>query len=463
MKKIIKHTVFIPTLILFLVSTTILIVWGYSHNFNDELKQTVEARKEIAFSPFRKSSNGKIKTKYKFTESYLRKKVVSFDTTVYIKKVSSKSKVPFEIDEKAGRVYKRIYSGKRINIAITGVDSRIGHRYKHADANHVLSILPEKKIIEIISIPRDTYADAGLDDTTNLNKLTNVRGMLGRKAYLNELANIAEVDKIHYYIEFGFSQAMAILKWLGYDNYHNTLQVLRSRKVFKGSDWQRTYNQGTFIKQMIIKNQHKFDGVFGNILVEGLLALVETNLNQKKAVGILDKFRINEIEISDSLFKILVRPKLKIKFKSYDFTDKSVIAELSNQIRLKGDSSNIKTSKYVIKTLEKAIHKSVKDSLNRPLYVIRNLKTYYNQKAWHQILDKTKMDWIREDIKVLLSEAYFKLGKDEKGNSVIENIDNEKELFKKKESFIVNYSSIVKDSLVGFNNLKESIENINSK
>lgn len=463
MKKIIKHTVFLPTLILFLLSTTILIVWGYSNHFKKEIKQPLNIKKEIAFSPFSKGSNGKIKTKYKFTESYLQKKVVSFDTTVYIKKVSDKSKVPFEIDEKAGRVYKRVYSGKRINIAITGVDSRIGHRYKHADANHVLSILPEKRIIEIISIPRDTYADAGLEDSTNLNKLTNVRAKLGRKAYLKELANIAEVDRIHYYLEFGFSQAMAILKWLGYDNYHNTLQVLRSRKVFKGSDWQRTYNQGSFIKQMIIKNQHKFDGVFGNILVEGLLSLVETNLNYEKAVRILDKFRVNEIEITDSLFKILVRPKLKIKFKSYDFTDKNVVADLSNQISLLGDSNNIKTSNYVIKKLENAIEKSIKDSLKRPLYVIRNLKTYYKQKAWHQILDKIKMDWIREEIKVLLSEAYYKLGKDKKGNSVIKNIDNEKKLFKKQEIFIVNYSNIVKDSLVGFNNLKESIENINSK
>ena len=107
------------------------------------------------------------------------------------------------------------YRGRRINIAITGVDSRLGDRYKHADANHVLSILLDSGKIEIISVPRDTPVDAGFEDSTGQNKLTVSRATLGRNGYLRELANIAKVDKIHYYVEFGFSQAMGIIDWLG--------------------------------------------------------------------------------------------------------------------------------------------------------------------------------------------------------------------------------------------------------
>jgi len=463
MKNILKHTIFLPALILFLTSITILtVLWRSKPNLVIDTSIKI-VKKDIVFSPFKKNKSGKISTKYKFTESFLKTKTVQFDTTVYIKKISKKSSIPFEIDEKEGKIYKRIYTGTRINIAFIGVDSRIGAKYKHADANHVLSILPGKKIIEIISIPRDTYADAGMPDSTNFNKLTNVLGKRGRKKYLYELARIAEVDHIHYYVEFGFSQAMGILKWLGYQNYQNTLQILRSRKIFKGSDWQRTYNQGTFIKQMIIKNQDKLNGVMGGLIIDGLLAFVQTNLTKEKIVEITDSFKEKDFVINDSLFSLIIRPKFAIKFKSFDFTDTNVITQLNKQITSDNDSNTIRTSNFVTKKLQYAINKSIKDSLKRPNIVIRNLKTFYNQKAWHQIIDDKKMTKIRSEIKILLSNAYFKLKKNEIAQSVINNIENENKLFKKKASITVNYSNIVIDSLVGFNNMKEKIENYNPK
>src|SRR5690606_22561560 len=115
--------------------------------------------------------------------------------------------IPFTLDDKAGVVYKKLYNGRRINICVTGVDSRLGTRYKHADANHVISILIDKGEVEITSVPRDTYADAGMPDTTNQNIIAVLRAKYGRKAYLRRMAQIAELDTIHYYMEFGFSQA----------------------------------------------------------------------------------------------------------------------------------------------------------------------------------------------------------------------------------------------------------------
>jgi hypothetical protein len=106
--------------------------------------------------------------------------------------------IKYGIDDNAGKNIRRIYKGRRINIALTGLDSRMGRRDNHADANHILSVLLDSGLVEIISIPRDTYADAGYDDTTGQNKLTVVRAAKGRKTYLKELARIAGLDRIHF-------------------------------------------------------------------------------------------------------------------------------------------------------------------------------------------------------------------------------------------------------------------------
>ncbi|MFA5511743.1 MAG: hypothetical protein WC313_04765, partial [Candidatus Kapaibacterium sp.] len=164
--------------------------------------------------------------------NFLKALIPSADSGVQVINVSSSNELPeYAYDESAGKYIKRIYKGRRINIALTGVDSRLGDRYKHADANHIISILLDSGKIEIISIPRDTPADAGYDDTTGQNKLTIVRAAKGRKAYFQELCRIGEVDKIHYFAELGFSQAIGIIEWLGFDKPNETLQILRSRSA----------------------------------------------------------------------------------------------------------------------------------------------------------------------------------------------------------------------------------------
>src|SRR5574344_34498 len=79
------------------------------------------------------------------------------------------------IDEEAGKNVRHVYEGRRINIAVIGLDARLGTVSNHADANHILSIMPDSGVVEITAIPRDTYADAGMSDSSGQNKLTIVR------------------------------------------------------------------------------------------------------------------------------------------------------------------------------------------------------------------------------------------------------------------------------------------------
>jgi len=120
--------------------------------------------------------------------------------TIYISD-NKQSDIAYLIDKEAGSSKKIVFTGKRINIAVTGLDGRIGRPSKLADANHVISIMPESGRVEIISIPRDSYVDLGYttgDSIVDLNKITYCRANKGRDRYHKELANIAGIDKIHY-------------------------------------------------------------------------------------------------------------------------------------------------------------------------------------------------------------------------------------------------------------------------
>jgi len=169
------------------------------------------------------------------------------------------------------------HGGRRINIALIGVDARLNERVKHADANHIISIIPDSGIVEITSIPRDTKADAGFPVDSKLNILTLVRAKRGLNAYLKEAAKIAELEKIDYYVEVGFSQAMGILEMLGYSDPSSQLQVLRSRTALGNGDFQRSYSQGQFVRQMLLKNFHIMTGFDGGIVDRGGRVWVESN------------------------------------------------------------------------------------------------------------------------------------------------------------------------------------------
>lgn len=343
----------------------------------------------------------------------------------------------YVIDDKAGKIYKMVYSGRRINIAVTGVDSRLGDGYRHADANHVISILLDSGKIEITSIPRDTYVDLGYPDSTNQNKLTVARPALGRQRYLTELAKIAQLDKIHYYTEFGFSQAVGMLNWLGFKNANATLQVLRSRKALGGDDYQRTYNQGQFIRQMLLKNFGLVAGLSGNLIIPGALSILETNLTTDKTREILGELKKNGFGSPEDI-TVKVRPPMGMQYKMYDFADPETIAALESKVQAyyeKHEAGEYNDMQQRIEnTISRAVHKSVADSAKNPANVIRNLTNLYNQRAWLQLKDEGKRDYYRKEFRALLPQAYKKKGKTDEAKRVEYEIDSEIKLFEAKKT-----------------------------
>ena len=332
------------------------------------------------------------------------------------------------------------YRGRRVNIAVIGVDARVGTSTKHADANHIVSILLDSGKIEIISIPRDTPADAGFSDTNAQNKLTIVHANRGIKAYLTEAAKIANVGKIDYYAEFGFSQAMGIIELLGHKDSKSTLQVLRSRQGLGGDDYQRCYNQGQFIRQNLLRNFDRADGFFGDLLVRAGLLLVETNLTADNIKTLVNQLKDKGFPRDSSAITVRVRPPMGTKFKVYDFSDDVTIAQLKSKIEKYNASRNRKDTTYagskppnVAPTLLKAIYNARLDSIKRPKQVVRKLTTYFNQHAWLQVTDKKQRDQIRNDIEALLADAWTRLDKPHESERVHAVISAEKQLFEQRE------------------------------
>lgn len=304
-------------------------------------------------------------------------------------------------------------SGKVVNVMITGVDSRLGDPMGHADANHLLRFWLDSGCVEIISIPRDTYYDAGFEDSTGLNKLTNVRANRGRTTYLKAVCEIVGVPKIDYYVEFGFSQAIGLLELLGYkENATGTLRVLRSRQAYSAGDFQRVYNQGQFIRQAMLRNFERTDGFLGEVAIRAALLLVETNMSYSDADNILSALRNRGFGDDNSKVWVRLKPAVISKMKVYDFDEENV-NEINKQIshkihRLGLDSVQITEETYE-KKLVKLLDRASADSAKSPSSVVRLLKRPYDQRAWLQITDREQRALYRSRLCGLLANAYTRV------------------------------------------------------
>ncbi len=418
--KVIKKIFLVLFLLIFLIGMAIIVLITSSGLFEDEEKESVQ--QTIVLNESQKDSAIKAAG------------TAETDTSVEIIRVSSPEdlKASFGIDEEAGKT-RRIFTGRRINIAVIGVDSRLNSSFKHADANHVVSFLIDNGKVEITAIPRDTRCDALQDDTLQ-NKLTVLYPARGKSAYFKEVAKIAGLDNIHYYIEVGFSQARGILELLGFKNSGSALQVLRSRSALGGDDYQRCYNQAQFIRQMLLKHFDKLTGFFSEVLIRGGLALVETNMTYPNVSNILEKLKAKGFPSSPDDVVIRIRPPIDIKYKVYNFSDDQIMSDLGNKVdsyisRNSTTATGINTSGRTSRILMGKVKTAIADSAKYPERVISNLKTLFNQRAWLQIEDIALRDTVREKFGVLLYNAYIKRGQAAKANEVRNVIESERKLF----------------------------------
>lgn len=303
-----------------------------------------------------------------------------------------------------------------ITIAITGIDSRLGVEQAHADANHVLRIWLDQGCIEIISVPRGTYADAGFS-SSSLNIIANYRARKGRAAYLRKLAEMTDVGTIDYYIEVGFSQALGIFELLGFRGSAVTaLHVLRTRKAFGIGDHQRCYNQAQFIRQMILKLFPRSEGMLDALAIRSALALARTNLRYDIVQAIFASLRAKGFPRSERDVRIELRPR-RFRVKDFDFRSPEKVVELGRTFDrvMKRNGSMPKKPAFRADSYQQRLHRMIVAAARaldagKPARTLAVLELPYEQRAWIQLPDERVRMQYMELICNALIEAYQATG-----------------------------------------------------
>jgi len=324
-------------------------------------------------------------------------------------------------------------SGRVVNVLITGIDSRLGQKSARADANHIVRFFLDSGCIEIISIPRGTFAMIRKGDTSGGNIIANVRSIFGQERYIREITKIAKVKSIDYYIEFGFSQAMGIIELLGYkDNAASTLRVLRSRKAFTTGDHQRSYNQGQFIRQAILKVFDQTDDLVGKVGIRAALALANTNLSYDATNYLLDEVRKHGFSsMGHERIWVRMKPNYLSQMKHLNF-DSANVEQLESGIekRVKGMlEGDRKTPEGYAKRLQNLVKKAAVDSAKNPARVINALAFPFQQKAWMQVKDKQERVQLRNRICTLLIDAFNRTNKPIDAKTVQDYLQLEQEAY----------------------------------
>ena len=304
--------------------------------------------------------------------------------------------------------------GRLINILVIGIDSRLSARDARADALHLITVNPDSAVVEILSIPRDTYVDLGYPDTTTFNVIANAKtadnGLLLRK-----VAQATKRGTVPYYIEVGFSQAMGIMEILGYRDPVKTLQFLRTRRTLPGGDIQRAHNQALFMRQNLIEKFPLLTGATGDLIITAALNFVTTNLTRDFCLGLVYSLKQRNFPYHrPDAVRLRMLPGNAIRLKEMvadSATIHNTLARVENRLGEGGDPPDV--ASY----LRRVYTRAMKDSA-RPGQIVYRLRRLNEQHAWLQIRDEHTRTGVRDTLTGLLEYAYRKLGQEERAEAV---------------------------------------------
>lgn len=285
--------------------------------------------------------------------------------------------------------------GRCINVSLCGIDSRLNTAAGRADANHVLRFWLDEGAVEIVDIPRGTYADVGLDSAFNF--IANLRAHKGRSAYLKAISEIAGCTRIDYYCEVGLSQALGILELLGHkDNAQETLRALRTRHAFATGDYQRSFNQGTFLKQTMTRHFAKSTSWFRDPLLRAGMLLVDTDIPIDTVKMIVDALDAKGFPGNGKCY-VHIKPTYSYKLPEYDLTSAESISKINKKIdeRMKIEGlEHVDVQTDYVRRLVAIVDKASLDTGRRPLAAVTQLRRVFEQRAWMQVDDRQ----IRKDV-----------------------------------------------------------------
>jgi len=340
------------------------------------------------------------------------------------------------------RVYEAVYDEdiakraatlpKEVNIVIVGLDNRIASNDNHADAIHLITIRTKDSVgATISSIPRGTEVD-GYGIATDLSFMANVRALRGRKTFLKAVAKIAHKKSIDYYVEVSFSQVMGVLELLGYKDPATALQFLRHRKSYPLGDVQRSYNQGKFIRQQVIRRGDMLTGAKGDLLIRMGLGMVDTDLDLETAQALVYVMK-NAGALNEEHIALTMIPKANLaRLDGVEIPEPEEInAAVEKLVRKTGDDIDDLGRYNPYPRLNELVGRA--GSQKSPKGVVATLEPVYAQKAWLQVQERPQRRELRDKVEDLLVNAYTALKKPEKAEEIRKYMAEERKAFSETE------------------------------
>lgn len=305
-------------------------------------------------------------------------------------------------------------AGRVVNIALIGVDSRMGQAPARADAIQVVSIQPDSAIIEILAVPRGTIVGAGYDSLRqNIISYERRRGMT---AFLTSLAALCKRGPIPWYVEVGFSQVIGILELLGYPDPRGTLRFLRSRKTFRTGDIQRSWNQAQFLRDNLTQRFSLFRGATGEAAVAAGLRFVSTNLSRDFCVGLVHALNTAGFPAhrSDAV-RVRILPRYHQSLLDVHADPDRIRTTSRVSDRIVGDS--LRRDPRVAERLQFLLRAARRDS-SHPRLVIDRLRVPVSQHIWLQVADSRQRRQLRDGMIGALKQAWKDVGRREEAESL---------------------------------------------
>lgn len=194
-----------------------------------------------------------------------------------------------------------------INVLVLGLDARAGWDNPHCDAIHMFRLNTVDWTIDVTSVPRGTYSYIPPGNyAENEYYLANACAFAGLDYGIEQIEKIVGV-KSDYYVTVGFSEVYGILRMLNLPTTES-LQWLRHRQSYAIGDPQRSANQATFMKDLILSQGDKLRQKSYQPLLFVLYNFVNTNMDFGTARALAEGYLQSDIDKRPEAIRLSLKP-----------------------------------------------------------------------------------------------------------------------------------------------------------
>lgn len=289
------------------------------------------------------------------------------------------------------------FKDNKVNILLLGLDGRKNQKSSRCDAIHLITLDFLNEKIKITSIPRGTEIKLAKTEGNYLSNLCSIYGIEKTIPFIAKLTGINP----DYTIKIGFSQILGILRHIGFPA-NSALQFLRNRAYPLG-DYQRSYNQANFLKDLIVSHLDKLASIPQPVQYL-IFRTLDTDLPYEKASQILNRLL--------SLGFLKKQNNIKINLVSANATKVKEIHLTQNSSIVKTDDEFQQYQRDFINYLNNLIMRV--DQLiqsNNLTFANKTIGDAFNKKLWLQIEnEKRRQQFYYEILKRYVLTAENKEG-----------------------------------------------------